>query len=143
MAYNDLQSKIEAAVKSLVDALALSGVTVTTGADDDAIALPIVRCVCDELSEATGLPRVGLFSGTVRVAVKSNAHDTTLAAHRARVAAVFDAISIDTLAADLSSAVADFTCIFAGAQFQGMSIADAESWENTIGFDGVFCASDV
>ena len=50
MAYNDLSSKIEAAGKSLVDALSL-GITVNTGADDDTIALPAVFLMAEGLQE--------------------------------------------------------------------------------------------
>lgn len=143
MAYNDLQSKAEAAAKSVVDALSLSGVTVTTGADDDAIVLPAVHCVCEGLAEVEGLIGTGLYRGALRIRVKSNANDTTLVAHRARVAAVFDALAIDTLKASLSSAVADFTCVFAGQLRQEQAVSDGQSWTSDLLVDGIFCASDV
>ena len=43
--------------------------------------------------------------------MRSQADDSGLDAHRALAAQVFDGIKIDTLAADLSAATDDFTCI--------------------------------
>lgn len=143
MAYNDLQSKIEAAAKVLVDALALSGVTVTTGADDDTIALPAVFCMAGDLTEAEGLIGTGIFRGALTIRVKSNANDTSLAAHRERVATVFDAIAIDVLKTSMSAAGTDFTCLFAGQLRQGQAVSDGQSWNTDLVVDGVWCASDV
>jgi hypothetical protein len=104
----DLQSKLEASVKSLVDALGL-GATVNTGIDDDALTLPAVIIIA-ETGEEFPL-NTGNYKMRTTIRCRSNADDTTLAAHRTFAATVFDSIKTDTLAADLSAAVPDFTAI--------------------------------
>lgn len=107
MASNDLTSKAEAAMKSVVDALALTGVTSNTGQDDDTLALPNVICSVEQTGEEVPIGS-GNFVLTGRATVNSSADDETLAAHRARVATVFDAFMADNIGATLSAAVTDF-----------------------------------
>ena len=111
MAYNDLLSKVEAAAKSVVDDLTLSGnPTVNTGLDDDDLALPCVVCTATGTGEE--VPRgTGNHVVTVRIHVKSQANDTSLATHRGNVATVFDAFQNDEIDVTLSAAVSDFHVI--------------------------------
>jgi 3-phosphoglycerate kinase len=103
---NDLTSKAEAARQSVVDALALTGVTVNTGQDDDTLALPNVICSVEQGNEEViGL---GNFRLVARVTVNSSSDDNTLAEHRTRVATVFDAFINDAIHTTLSAAVSGF-----------------------------------
>lgn len=139
--YNDLFSKLEAAMKSVVDALGLDGVTVNTGMDDDELTVPYVVCNADSAGEEvvkdTGLMEV---SARVIVASEADAHDMTT--HRSRVATVFDAFMDDAIAATLSSAVADFHCM--DINIAGMdSDAEGRKHRNILMIDAVCCGSDL
>ena len=135
----DLQSKAEAATKALVDAVGLSGVTVFTGLEDETQALPAVFCIAENFNQE--LQGVGNYRGTIRVRVKSNSNDTTLADHRTRAAAVFDALVIETLSTALTAAVADFTCQFIFSFQLEQSVTDGQSFNSGLLIEGIFCGS--
>jgi hypothetical protein len=143
MSYNDLQSKTEAAGKSLVDALGISGLTVNSGASDQTKALPLCVVVCEGLAEPAGLPQTGIYRGALRFRVKDNANDVTLSDHRARVAQIFDAVSVDNLASQLSAAVAGFTCQAAFNMRQESTITDNQSWVTDLLVEVVVSPSDL
>jgi hypothetical protein len=71
-------------------------------------SLPCVVCY---FSDATEYPLgTGNYSGTLFFQVEGSADDMTAAEFEAVFDEVFAAISIDTLAADISAAGDDFTC---------------------------------
>lgn len=116
--YNDLLSKLEAALKVPLDALALTGtrgtnsaaaVSILTGLDDDAAALPRVVAYAQDSPEET-VRDSGIFAVRVQLHIFSHSADETLAVHRARVATVIDAVMTTDRADVLSAAVADFHC---------------------------------
>jgi hypothetical protein len=148
--YNDLLSKLEAALKSLVDALALTGtrgstanvaVGVLTGLDDDAVSLPKIVCHAEDTTEEV-VRHTGNFRVRCHLHIYSHSADETLAVHRNRVARVIDAIHMDNIAAQLSAAVADFYVF--DAHFMGPS-ADPEgnAFHTDLEFTVVCCASDL
>src|SRR3990172_4738862 len=93
-------------MKSVVDALGLSGVTVNTGVEEEGLALPYVICSADGMQEE--LIGSGIFRLAATVAVASSADDSTLLNHRAIVNQVFDAFLQSDIDATLSAAVNDF-----------------------------------
>lgn len=80
----------ESAVKTYLAAQTeLSGVQVNTGDDASLQTLPRVICLAATATAPSDLPEgLGNFLVTMEVHVLSSADDTTLLAHRARVAAV-------------------------------------------------------
>jgi len=142
MATLDLQSKAEAAGKSLVDALALSSVTVTTGLDDDTADTPAVFILSGD-GEEQFWPNSGIFRIELRFRVRSNANDETLVTHRDRAATVFDAVRRDTTAADLSSAVSAFHVLAVAGSSASQSVADSQSFVSEMGIEMICCARDL
>ena len=136
--YNDLQSKLEAAVKGVIDAANL-GTTVHTGIDDTNIALPAV-IVMSESGEEQPL-HTGNYLMPVTVRCRSNADDTTLAAHRAFAASVFDAIKTDTFATDLNALGLDFTAMGIN-QARVKQTRQDRSWLSEMEIN-VYCAPSV
>lgn len=147
--YNDLLGKLEAALAAVVSALTLNGtrgtetvsVAVRTGMDDDSASLPRITCHAIESGEEavkdSGNDRVRAL-----VHVHSHSGDETLAIHRERVATVLDAIRMDDIAAQLSSAVSDFYCFdvqFVGPQHD---VAD-NTFHTALEFSVVCCPSDL
>ena len=116
--YNDILSKLEAAMKTVLDALALTGtrgtdtaavVSILTGLDDDAALLPRVTVHAIE-TQSEEVRDSGIFNVKVQVHIHSHSADETLATHRTRVATVIDAIMQTDRADVLSAAVTDFHC---------------------------------
>jgi len=140
MAYNDLTSKLEAAMKAVVDALALSGVTVNTGVEEETLAVPFVICAADGTTEE--IKSTGIFRCSARVVVASSADDTSLVDHRARVASVFDAFLDDAISTTLSAQVADFYVY--DVSYTGQpSAMENRQLKNTLEMEIVCCASDI
>lgn len=127
-------------MKALVDAAAISGLTVNTGIDDDTLTLPAAIIIAEQGEEYP------LYTGNYRmrftVRVRSNSDDTTLAAHRALAAQVFDLIKIDSLAADLSAAADDFTCIGVGAATLAQTRED-RSWVSEMSVAAYCCPQEL
>lgn len=113
MGYNDLFSKVEEALKVVVDAAGLdSGVTVNTGLDDDNIQAPYVLCgAVGSSGEVVTDTATHEIQAQVIVASSADDGDTPLATHRAFVQTVFDAILDSDIAATLTAAVSDFTVL--------------------------------
>ena len=115
--YNDILSKLEAALASVVSALALTGtlgadsvsVSVVTGLLDSTTTLPRVVCSAKDSTEEV-VRDSGLFKVSCSVHIYTHTGDETLAVHRERVATVSDALMTDDRAAVLSAAVDDFHC---------------------------------
>lgn len=148
--YNDLLSKLEAALASVITPLALTGtrgstagiaVAVLTGLDDDTATLPRVVCLAKDSTEEA-VRDSGIFKVACSVHVFTHSSDETLAVHRERVASVGDAIMTDDRAAVLSAAVDDFHCY--DLQMGGVSAEpDENCFHTAFDFTAVCMASDV
>ena len=102
--------------------------------------LPCCECVC-QTAEAVDEHYLNWLADA-RVQVRTNADDTTQEKHHAIAAAVFDKITTDTLAADLSAALDDFTAFLVNFKAQRWELVD-RSWQSVIEFQ-VHCAgSDI
>lgn len=90
MGTKSIRHIVESAVKAYLDAQTeLDGVQVSAGDSSDMQTLPRVICYCPSANPPPDLPEgLGNFLAQVEVHVLSSADDTTLSAHRARVAAV-------------------------------------------------------
>lgn len=117
--YTDIESKVEAAFKAILDADAsvTALLTVRTGLDDDKLTLPAVVCHCSSAQEDP--PNCGNYWCEADVIVQtsldrpdgSNPTEDRLAAHRANVATVRDSLCTDDLATRLNAVgIVDFTC---------------------------------
>jgi hypothetical protein len=144
MAYNDLNHKLEEAMKSLVDALALDGVTVNTGATQSEMEAPYVLCSAPGGgSTPENLKDTGIYVHEATVIVSSSLDDVAdMATHRARVASVFDTFRDDAIATSLSDAVSDFHVY--DVDFISSDMEEEErKVTNTLGMEIVCCASDI
>lgn len=143
MAFNSIQAKIERAAASVITSAAASvSVAVFTGLDSDVNTLPSVVCEAGAAAPPPGLAQSGIQVVELQIHVRSNKSDSTPTQHEARASAIFDALTTDTAAADLSAAVADFTAI--GVEFgtSGQAVED-DSHISTMGFRVTCCPSDV
>lgn len=143
MSDSSIQSKLERAAAALV-ATPAAGVScaVFTGLDSDAITLPCVICEAGDATPIPGLANTGIVRGELQISVRSNKSDDTPAQHEARAAAIFDAFATNTVAADMSSSLADFTAI--GVEFGAstQTVVD-DSHVSTMAFVVVCCPSDL
>ena len=139
--YNDLLSKAEAACKSVIDGLGLSGVTVNTGIDDDTLELPYVVCYASGSTEVvvdTGLDRVRM-----QIILCSDAEATTgLATHRTRVATVTDLFRDEDIIASLTAAEEDFGVIHVHFDNQSSDMMD-HKLKHTVELDIICCGMDI
>jgi hypothetical protein len=102
--------------------------------------LPCVECICQ--SAETMDEHFLNWLASARVQIRTNADDTTEENHHATAAAVLNTITTDTLAADLSGALADFTAFLVNFKSQRWELVD-RSWQSVIEFE-VHCAgSDI
>jgi hypothetical protein len=109
MSYYDLEFKTETAFAAKLAAAAISGLNIYTGHDGDVKALPWAVIHAGQGEEFP--PATANYKMNVSVEVASTSSGTTPEAnHKAFVGSVRDAILVETLPADLSAAVADFTC---------------------------------
>jgi len=113
----------------------LAGVAVYTGDNAEINVLPKCVVLCDAARAPAELPEgLGNFHCSVRVTIFSNADDTTLTAHRARVAAVAGAM------ADISAIKAAFVAggdalcydVTPESEDEGR---DDRSWASVLSFD--------
>jgi len=117
--YHSIERKTEDAVKALLDTLNLDGVPIYVGQDnadeteegEPGLRVPYIICIADSAEQYMEGESTGIYSISVRVEVWSHKHDEPGAAHAERLAKVRDKLITDTLAADLSTAVADFHCL--------------------------------
>jgi hypothetical protein len=121
-----------------------SGIQNAAGeADEDeesTMVLPCVVCLCQSAT-------IEMLQGynwrcQASVTVRSNADDTTADAHHSSAAEVFNTLTTDTIAADLSSSLADFTAFLVIPTSQSWDIRD-RSWESIINFDVCAVGSDI
>lgn len=107
--YSDTASKLEAAMKAVVDALALidsagASVPCFPGLDDDPNQTPCVTAKADGGGEVIFQTGNDSFNLAIRVYTRTGGDKgETLAQHRARTAKVFDAFKRDDLASTLSA----------------------------------------
>lgn len=141
MAYNDVLSKAEEAMKSVVDGLGLTGVTVNTGMDDTTLEAPYVVCSAsgaeEEVVRHTGILRVNC---SIRVCSLADAED--LATHRTRVATVFDALRYSDVADTLSAAASDFH-VFESSESGRESVTEDRKIMDILNLDLVCCGSSI
>lgn len=114
--WND-PGKLEEAMAAVVSGLSFSmfegdspatAVAINTGQDDDELRLPSVTCAVAGAGQEV-VKSAGIWRTPAVVRVTSSAN-LTLAQHRSRAGAVFDAFLQTDIAAILSAALADFHC---------------------------------
>lgn len=113
----------------------LAGVAVYTGDNAEVNVLPKCVVLCDSARAPGELPEgLGNFHCSVRVTIFSNADDTTLTAHRARVAAIAGAMS--NIGAIQSAFVAggDALCYDVTPESEDEG-RDERSWASVLSFD--------
>ena len=157
--HNDVCGRTEDAVVAYLVAQALAnipagqiypGLENSTAIEDESAealrALPCVTVICQN-AQPDGMFDAG--DGTnitwrvqCDIRVRSNAQDTTRAAHRTRTGEVFSVFNVTTIAADLSSALADFTCLKVIPGGQSYSII-GRSWESVMTVQLVATGYDV
>ena len=142
MAYSDVLNKTEEAVASVITSLAIAGLNVYTKQDDAEQTLPKAIVKCGYFRELHNQGLYGDFQGNVAVRIVSNADDTTLAQHRARVAEILDPLSRDDFHTTASAAVSDFTMIAADEMAVEHSV-DERSFVTEWARNVTVCASDV
>jgi hypothetical protein len=113
----------------------LAGVAVYTGDNAEINVLPKCVVLCDAARAPAELPEgLGNFHCSVRVTIFSNADDTTLTAHRARVAAVAGAMADIPAIKAAFVAGGDALCydVTPEAEDEGR---DERSWASVLSFD--------
>lgn len=140
IAYSNLETKLEAAAKVVLDT-ALTGYSARTGLDSATKQLPAVLLHGEKGAEAP------LNSGNYRlkltVTVMDNADTVSLASHRNGAAGVFDAFLTSEIAQTLSDGVPDFTIfIVTGRDGSATRVEDRE-WISEISLDLYGCASAI
>jgi len=141
MGANDLESKVEEALASVVTAQALSGLNVHTGLDEDNLNVPYVICMCAGQGEEV-LRDSGTFKLEAVVKVVSSADDETLAEHRSRLATVRDSIMDSGIAATLTAAVSEFHVYDVELAGLGAEFEDRK-YSNSLELNVTCCASDI
>lgn len=106
MSLGSTNAKLEAALKAIVDALAIEGLTVNTGSDDETLALPWVICSVEgngqEVEHDLGIYR---FNGSVQVATAlvDESREDHLQAHKDLASQIEAVIQINELAANINA----------------------------------------
>ena len=137
-----LAAKLEQAIGAIVsDAI---DIAVFYGADADDQVRPCV--VCQALEGREDMQGLGNYWMRFRVVVKSNldkqASEDPVADHDARWETVLAALNTDTLAADLTAAVADFGCMFVRNLSQESEIEGRCATDAFLG-EAYVCPSDL
>ena len=144
MAYNNVQTKLEAAALAILSGSMPAGYTASTGQDDQTKVANMAHVIAEGLTEVEGLTATGVFRSTLRVRVKSNAHDKTEAQHSDAVGTVFDLVNMDTMPQTLSANATDFYCLgTAGSAQIETTISDVESWNTDISIPLAVCGCDL
>jgi hypothetical protein len=113
----------------------LAGVAVYTGDNAEINVLPKCVVLCDAARAPAELPEgLGNFHCSVRVTIFSNADDTTLTAHRARVAAVAGAMSNISSIKAAFVAGGDALCYDVTPESEDEG-RDDRSWASVLSFD--------
>ncbi len=102
--------------------------------------LPCVECVCQNADTVDEHFLNWLADAEVRI--RTNANDTAEADHHAISAVVFNKLTTDSLAADLSAALDDFTCFLVNFKNQKWEVVE-QSYQSVLSFQ-IHCAgSDI
>jgi hypothetical protein len=113
----------------------LAGVAVYTGDNAEINVLPKCVVLCDAARAPAELPEgLGNFHCSVRVTIFSNADDTTLTAHRARVAAAAGAMSDISAIKAAFVAGGDALCYDVTPESEDEG-RDERSWASVLTFD--------
>ena len=113
----------------------LAGVAVYTGDNAEINVLPKCVVLCDAARAPAELPEgLGNFHCSVRVTIFSNADDTTLTAHRARVAAAAGAMSNISAIKAAFVAGGDAICYDVTPESEDEG-RDERSWASVLTFD--------
>jgi hypothetical protein len=113
----------------------LAGVAVYTGDNAEINVLPKCVVLCDAARAPAELPEgLGNFHCSVRVTLFSNADDTTLTAHRARVAAVAGAMADIPAIKAAFVAGGDALCYDVTPESEDEG-RDDRSWASVLSFD--------
>lgn len=113
----------------------LAGVAVYTGDNAEVNVLPKCVVLCDAARAPAELPEgLGNFHCSVRVTLFSNADDTTLTEHRARVAAVAGAMSDIPAIKAAFVAGGDALCYDVTPESEDEG-RDERSWASVLTFD--------
>ena len=154
MAYNNLATKLESALFSIIAAIqsSIPTVLIKKGVDGTTIAEPcvIVECSGGEPDPQLGMTGIWRMRANVIIRTSPDEHQATAAVHESRVGAVHDSIITDTIESDLSSAVADFRVFGdsaiaqSGVMVSGLTqeIRD-RGWGSVLTLDVVCCGSDI
>jgi len=113
----------------------LAGVAVYTGDNAEINVLPKCVVLCDSARAPAELPEgLGNFHCSVRLTIFSNADDTTLTAHRARVAAVSGAMADIPAIKAAFVAGGDALCYDVTPESEDEG-RDDRSWASVLSFD--------
>lgn len=103
---------------------------------------PRIECICQRATAENQSFVDGCWIATVTVRIVDNADDATDDQHHADVAEVLAVLVTDTIAADLSTALADFTAFLVTPQDQTWEIA-GRSWVGQLSFQVHCVGSDI
>lgn len=113
----------------------LAGVAVYTGDNAEVNVLPKCVVLCDSARAPSELPEgLGNFHCSVRITIFSNADDTTLSQHRARVAAVAGAMSDISAIKAAFVAGGDALCYDVTPETEDEG-RDERSWASVLAYD--------
>jgi len=113
----------------------LTGVAVYTGDNAEINVLPKCVVLCDSARAPAELPEgLGNFHCSVRVTIFSNADDTTLSEHRARVAAASGAMSKLSVIKAAFVANGDALCYDVTPESEDEG-RDDRSWASVLSYD--------
>lgn len=113
----------------------LAGVAVYTGDNAEVNVLPKCVVLCDSARAPSELPEgLGNFHCSVRITIFSNADDTTLSQHRARVAAVAGAMSDISAIKTAFVAGGDALCYDVTPETEDEG-RDERSWASVLAYD--------
>jgi len=120
------------------------GIENPTRAEDEAAPatrkLPCVEAICQDANTVD--EHFLNWLADARVVVRTNADDTTEDEHHATAAAVFNTVTTDTIAADLTAALDDFTAFLVNFKGQSWELVE-RSWQSTLSFEIHCCGSKI
>ena len=117
-------------------------VPASTASVIDKRVTPRIECVCQRATRETVAPIDGNWIATAQVDIVNNADSTTEDNHHADTAEVLAWLVTDSVASDLSGALADFTAFAIYVLEQSWEI-DKRSWASRLTLEIHCCGSDV
>lgn len=147
---NYITDKVQRAAAAYLQGLTLSSFTsdqihygIRSGSNaipQNPTTLPCVICVCQDADVED--PDGPNWKCRLTVRVRTSATDNTEDEHHSQAAEVMNQMTTDEIAADLSSALADFTC-FSIVPTAQRWIIDGDVWESDIDFEACCVGSDI